>query len=94
MRDYELTVLFKPDLAEKELDKGIKLLVDLFEKNGAKIKSRKDPVKKILAYKIAKAREAFYVYFELELDGDKVLAIDEKLRLGENIIRYLLVHVG
>lgn len=94
MRDYELTILFKPDLTEKELDKEVKLLSGLFEKNGAKIKSKKDPAKKILAYEIAKVREAFYVYFELELEGNKVAGIDEKLRLDENIIRYLFIHVG
>lgn len=91
MRDYELTVLFGADLSEKELDKEVKNLSDLLEKAGAKVKSKKDPVKKILAYEISKQREAYYVYLELEMESDKVAGVDEKLRLDEKVIRYLLV---
>lgn len=94
MRDYELTVLFKPDLTEKELDKELKLLSDSLEKQGAKVKKKHDPVKKTLAYEIAKQREAFYVYLEVAVESAKVAGVDEKLRLDEKIIRYLLVRNG
>lgn len=90
MRDYELTVLLRPEISEKELDKEVKQLCELLEKQGAKVKSKKDAVKKSLAYEIAKYREASYVYFELEIGPDKVAGVDQKLRLSENIIRYLL----
>ena len=91
MRDYELTVLLKPDLKEKELDRVVADLQVLLEKNGAKIKSKKDPAKKILAYEIKKMREAFYVYFELEVSPEKSAGLDEKLRLDERVLRYLYV---
>ncbi len=96
MRVYELTVLLKPDLKDAELDREIKDLQTLLEKNGAKIKSKKDPVKKNLAYEIANppaggTREAYYVYFELEAEPDKVGTVDGKLKLEEKVIRYLLV---
>ncbi len=94
MRDYELTVLLRPDISEKELDKEIKGLSDIFEKQGAKVKSKKDPVKKSLAYEIKKVREAFYSFFVLEMAPDKVAELDKKLHLAENVIRYLLVYVG
>lgn len=94
MRDYELTVLLKPDLTEKELDKEVKLLSDLLEKNGAKIKSKKDAVRRVLAYPVAKQTQAYYVYLELEMESDKVAGVDEKLRLEEKVIRYLLVKRG
>ena len=92
MRDYELTVLLKPDLKDKELDKTVNDLQALLEKNGAKVKSRKDPAKKILAYEIKKVREAFYVYFELEISPEKTAVVDEKLKLDEKVLRYLLVN--
>lgn len=43
MRVYELTVLVKPDLGEKELAKAVKDLQATIEKAGAKIKSKKIP---------------------------------------------------
>lgn len=94
MRDYELTVLLRPDISEKELDKEVKSLSDIFEKQGAKVKARKDPVKKSLAYEISKYREAYYAFFVLSMMPDKVAELDKKLHLAENVIRYLLVYVG
>ena len=91
MREYELTVLFRADLAEKELDKEVKDLVGLLEKAGAKIAKKVDAVKKSLAYEIAKVREAYYVYCELEVDPAKLSGLGAKLKLDENLLRYLLV---
>lgn len=91
MRDYELTVLLAGDLDEKEVDKQMKLLTDLLTKTGAKIKSKTDPVKKMLAYELKKMREGFYVYFELEMPTDQVFEVDSKIKLMDNVIRYLLV---
>ncbi len=90
MRDYELTVLFKGDLEEKEVDKGVKNLSDLLTKIGAKIKSKKDPAKKVLAYEINKQRDAFYVYFEVSLEPANVLEMETKIRLMDNVLRHLI----
>lgn len=90
MREYELTVLIKPDLTEKELDKEVKLLADFLEKNGAKIKSKKDPEKKSTAYPVAKFREAWYVFMELSLDSQTLVGIEEKIRVSDNVLRHLL----
>jgi small subunit ribosomal protein S6 len=91
MNNYELTILIKPDLGEKEVAKEAKNLADLLEKAGAKIIKKLEPAKKALAYEIKKLREAYYFYLELELKPEAVLAIDQKLKLQENTIRYLLV---
>lgn len=90
MREYELTVLIKPDLTEKELDKEVKLLADFLEKNGAKIKNKKDPEKKSTAYPVAKFREAWYVFMELSLDSQTLVGIEEKIRVSDNVLRHLL----
>ncbi len=91
MRDYELTVLFVPELSDKELDKEIKKLVDALEKAGAKVARKADPVKKPLAYQIAKKSEAHYVYLELQVPPDKLGELDQKVKAEEKIIRYLYV---
>lgn len=91
MRDYELTILVKPDLTEKELDKEVKGLSDFLEKNGAKIKSKKDPEKKALAYEVGKFREAWYVFAELSVEPVAVAGVEDKLKVSDNVIRHLLV---
>lgn len=82
MRNYELTVIL-----EKEETKA---LVDLLTKNGAEIVKKNDPVKRDLAYEIRKKGQGYYVYFELKIKPENVSVIDQKLKLHENIIRYLL----
>ncbi len=91
MRDYELTVLMRPNLEEKELDKEIKNLQELISKNGAKIKSKKDAEKKALSYPIEDNSQAYYLYFELTSEPNGVVGLEQKLKLLENVIRYLLV---
>lgn len=93
-RDYELTILLKPTLEAKDADKEVKSLVSVIEKAGAEVVKKNDPEKKQMAYEIAKFTEAFYVYFELKMDSLKVIELETKLKLQDNIIRYLLVKKG
>lgn len=89
MTDYELTVIFAGSLGEKEIDVEVKELTTLLTSNGAKIKIKKDPVKKALEYEIAKNKEGYYVYFEFS--ADSISEIEKKLKLKEKIIRHLLI---
>jgi len=91
MRDYELTVLLKPTLTDKEIDKITKTLTDLLTKAGGKVVKKTDAAKKALAYKIADFREGFYAYMELNLKPEDIKEIERTLKLQENIVRYLLI---
>lgn len=91
MRQYEITILVKPEIAEKELDKISKDIQTLLTKIGGEIKSKTDAQKKKLAYELAKVREAYYLYFEVEIKPEDVKTIEDKIKLQDNIIRYLIV---
>ncbi|MBI4099918.1 30S ribosomal protein S6, partial [Candidatus Microgenomates bacterium] len=69
----------------------VKDLQTTLEKADAKVKKKKDPIKKTLAYAIMKQREAWYVFFELENAPEKAAEIDQKLHLAEKVLRYLYV---
>ena len=94
MREYELTVLLSGELDEKAVAKEVKSLSELLTKANAKVKSKKDPQKKTLAYEIAKVHEAYYLFYELELDPAGVADLDGKVKLMPSVIRYLLVKKG
>ena len=91
MRDYELTVLLRPTQTDKELDKEVKALSDLLTKVGAKVISKTDPKKQVLSYEIADTKEAYYVFCELSMDPANAAEVDQKFKLSENVIMYLLV---
>lgn len=90
MRSYELVVLLHPDL-EIDVDTPVTKLEKLVESAEGKVVKRDNWGKKRLAYKVNKLDFAVYIYFELQLAPDKVNGFEQRLRLTEEVIRYLLV---
>lgn len=91
MNKYELTLVVdgKGGAAKKKkvtetLEKTLKIF------KGAISDSKEWGVKE-LAYKIGKSETGLYLYFEIELDGAGVKALNEKLRTDPEILRYLVV---
>jgi small subunit ribosomal protein S6 len=91
MNKYELTLVLdgKAGAAKKKkvmenLDKVLKLFK-------GEIKESKEWGVKDLAYKIGKSETGLYLYFELELDPKGVKALNDKLRIDPDLIRFLLI---
>lgn len=92
MREYELTVLFQPDL-EVNLEPALKKVRDIITSNKGKITSEDNWGKKKLAYRIAREDFAVYVYFEVELPAQAAGKIDQTLNITDEVIRHLLASV-
>ena len=92
MKDYELTVLFHPDL-EMNLDPALDKLKKIIENNGGKIEKEENDGKKRLAYSIKKQDFAIYYYFDVSLPAEAPAKISSTLNISDEIIRYLLVRV-
>ncbi|HSX48056.1 MAG TPA: 30S ribosomal protein S6 [Candidatus Nanoarchaeia archaeon] len=90
MRQYELVVLLHPDL-EIDADTPINKIEKLVEQAGGKIIKRDNWGKKRLAYRMNKLDFAVYVYFEIQVLPAGVAALENSLRLSEEIVRHLLV---
>ena len=93
MNSYNLTLVLKPDLTEDErktlLDSVTKKLIG----EDGKIDKTDMWGSKDLAYTIKKQTKGFYVHFEATTDPKNGKAIDNTLKLEEDILRYLLVRV-
>lgn len=90
MNQYELIVLFHPDL-EIDIDNPITKLEQLIESAGGKIVKRDNWGKRRLAYKIKTEEFGVYVYFEILLPPTKVRDIESSIIINEEIIRHLLI---
>ncbi|MGA3292180.1 MAG: 30S ribosomal protein S6 [Candidatus Microgenomates bacterium] len=91
MNKYELTLVLdgKAGAAKKKrITEAMEKTLKIFK--GA-IKESKEWGVKELAYKIGKSETGLYLFFELELDGKGVKALNEKLRTNPDLIRYLLI---
>lgn len=89
MRDYELVVLFHPDL-ELDLDKPQAKLEKIIKDLGGEITTTDNWGKRKLAYPIKNQEYAVYVYYELSLDTKKVGKLDTTLNITDEVIRHLL----
>ena len=92
MKEYELTVLIRPD-REAELDKSLDAVKKLVADNGGKLLSEDNWGKKRLAYKIKGEDFAIYVLLNVELPAAAPLKISNALNISNDVIRYLLVKV-
>lgn len=91
MGKYELTVVLpgqasvsKEKKAKETIEKLIKVFngkIDKFEKWG----------EMELAYKIRKEENGIFLFFNLELPSEAATEINKKLKMEDDIMRYLLI---
>ncbi len=92
MREYELTVLIRPDL-EANLDAVLGKVKQLIADNGGSVKAEDNWGKNRLAYNIKGEDFAVYVSMDVELPADAPLKISNALNISDEVIRYLLVKI-
>lgn len=90
MKQYELSVLFHPDL-EMNLAPALEKVKKLVESEGGKIVSEIADGKKRLAYGIDGQDFAVYYFFEVELPATAPREISRQLTIYDEVLRYLLV---
>ena len=92
MKDYELSVLFHPDL-EMNLDPALDKVKKIIEQNGGKITKEENEGKKRLAYSIDGQDFAIYYYYDVALPADAPAKISSVMNITDEVLRYLLVRV-
>ena len=90
MRNYELMVVFHPDL-EMNIDPALGKVKQILKANKANITNEEVDGKKHLAYKIKNQDFGLYYYFDLELPPETPAKISSAFNIADEIIRYLLV---
>ena len=92
MKEYELSVVFHPDL-EMNIDPALDKVKKIIEQNGGEIKKEENEGKKRLAYSIKGQDFAIYYYFDLELPAEAPAKLSSTFNITDEILRYLLVRV-
>ena len=89
MEQYELAVLYHPDL-EIDLEKAEKQVEKLVDEAKGKITATDNWGKRKLAYKIGAHEHAVYVFYTLELPGEGVKKHNDALNITDEVIRFLI----
>lgn len=92
MKQYELTVLFHPDL-EMNLTPATDKVEKIISDNGGHITNATNEGKRRLAYSIKGNDFGLYYFYELELPAEVPSKIESVLAITDEVIRSLLVKV-
>lgn len=90
MNQYEITILFDPDL-EVDLGKATERVEKILTDNGAAITNVDNWGKRKLAYEIKKHDQAIYVIYTVDIPGANVQKIESVLNITDEVVRFLIV---
>lgn len=91
MKNYELLMIFKPNLDADEVDKNLAKLEETITSYKGKVTNTEKIGRKKLAYDIQKFRDGFFVTQMLSMPADKVVDFKRQLKLNENVLRIMFM---
>lgn len=94
MKNYELLMVFKPNLDADEVDKNLAKLEETITSYKGKVVSTDKIGRKKLAYDIQKFRDGFFVTQMISMPADKVADFKRQLKLNENILRIMFMEAA
>jgi small subunit ribosomal protein S6 len=92
LSEYELVVLFRPEL-EAKMEASLKNVAKIIADSGGKITAEEDWGRKELAYQIAGESHAVYRLYTLQLPTIAPAKISTALNINQSLLRYLLTKV-
>jgi small subunit ribosomal protein S6 len=91
MRDYELTLVVRPDVEDTGLAALLEKIKGLITTAGAQGIQVEPWGRRHLAYPIKKITEAQYFLIRAQLPAQALRELERNLRLTEEVLRFLLV---
>ena len=92
MREYELTVVFSPEISDEDMVNEIEKVNRLVTEKGGVLNGEvKRWGKRKLAYPIRRFKEGNYVLTQFELGPEQTAELERNLQSSEGILRHLLV---
>ena len=90
MKDYELTVVFHPDL-EMNIDPALDKVKKLIATMSGEITKEETEGKKRLGYRIKDQDFGIYYFFDVKLPAEAPGKIETTLNITDEVIRHMLV---
>ena len=91
MRNYELMILFDPNLPDEDKTTLLDKIRNTIAANQGKVIKTDQWGKRKLAYPIKKFQEALYVIVYFNLEPGNIANLESSIKFEERIIRYLLI---
>ena len=93
MNNFEAVVLISPEIPSNVKSSCLDNLKKIINEKSGKIINDEDWGLRDLSYKKDHYSKAFYYFYQIEIQGDKIESIKKLLNQDENFIRHLFVRV-
>lgn len=94
MREYELTVVFSPEIADENITNEIEKVTEFVTQRGGVLTAEVNRWgRRRLAYPIRDFREGNYVLTQFKLQRSLTAELEKNLQSSEGILRHLLVRL-
>ena len=92
-RVYEVVFIVDPDTQEDDVTKLTQNLSGVITDQGGTITRNEVLGRRQLAYRIGHSNEGIYVLFEVEGTGREIAELERRMRVSDQVMRYLTVRV-
>ena len=93
MAKYEMMFIARTDVPEEEIDKLTTQMDSVVSGAGGKTEKIDKMGRRRLAYRVKKQREGIYILFTFEGNGDTVREFERRLKVTDQVIKYLTVRI-
>jgi small subunit ribosomal protein S6 len=93
VNEYELIVIFKPDLSEEKLTAAIENVKKFITVKGGVLSDTKSWGRRRLAYPIKHVMEGNYILYKFATLPSHNHELETNLRITEDVLRHLLVKI-
>ena len=91
MKKYELCVVVTTKIEDEESAAPVDKVPDSLPRFGGNVTNVDEWGKRKLAYEIQKMKEGFYYFITFESDSNCPNEVEQRVRIMENVIRYLCI---
>jgi len=92
-RVYEVIFIVDPDTQEEEMTRLTTNLSGVVTDQGGTVTRNEVLGRRQLAYRIGRKHEGLYVIFEVEGTGGEIAELERRMRVNDQIMRYMTVRV-
>lgn len=92
-RVYEIVFIVDPTTQDEDLTRLTENLSGIITERGGSVARQEVMGRRQLAYKIGRATEGIYVLFEVEGTGREIAELERRMRVSDQVLRYLTVRV-
>ncbi|NLJ89660.1 MAG: 30S ribosomal protein S6 [Clostridiales bacterium] len=93
MNNYELALVVNAKIDDEARTQTVESVKELITRFGGSITNVDEWGKRKLAYEIQKMREGYYYFIQFDSDANAPREIEDRLRIMENVIRYLCIRL-